>query len=189
MSVTADPVRQLPDGWAAPLIATTFLAALCCIALLWFGMSNGSFLGFMAAIFVLGLAAIGWLVPALVAMLYYRTFMLGLIAPAIVAITFALLHTDIPRSVGWALSEGSLERAEVRCTDTGLIGVYLVTHASRRAAGCHFYTDGGFMDSVGIAHLPNGVPADAVAEGGPIRDGQYGYWHINGPWYRFSQAF
>ncbi|MFF3223624.1 hypothetical protein ACFYV7_12605 [Nocardia suismassiliense] len=189
MDVTDDPVRRLPAGWAGALLATTSLAALCCVALLWLGMSDSSFLAVFAVVFVLGIAAIGWLVPALVAMLYYRTFKLGLIAPAMVAITFALAHTEIPRTVGWALSEGSFERAETQCAETGLIGVYSITRASRHDAGCHFTTDGGFMNTVGIAHLPNDIPADAAVEGEPIQDGQYEYRHIDGPWYRFSQAF
>jgi hypothetical protein len=89
MDVTADPVRQLPYGWALALKTAAVLAALCCITLLWNGMSDGFFLWPLFAVWMLEVTGIGWLVPALVAMLYYRTFKLGLIAPAIVAITFA----------------------------------------------------------------------------------------------------
>ena len=51
-------------------------------------------------------------------------------------------------------------------------------------SGCLFYTDGGFLDEVGIVYLPGG-PTDAFrAQFESIE-----LSHVSGDWYRFSAGW
>jgi hypothetical protein len=63
------------------------------------------------------------------------------------------------------------------------ISTYRVSHCQTGSSITRFYTEGGFLDSVGFAYAPDGVPAPT---GG---DGSVSYEPMTGPWYTFRQSW
>ncbi len=70
--------------------------------------------------------------------------------------------------------------------DRRIGGVYRVWQIRPVDGGCLFYIEGGLIDSIGLAHLPNGAPYLGEP---PRHDGDIGYREYHGDWYRFVQRF
>lgn len=98
-----------------------------------------------------------------------------------------MIGAGIPFEVGFRLSKPDLEATAADCIERQIlrIGVYHVWRIEVVDAGCMFYTNGGLVDSVGIAYMPDGVPY----LGQPRTDGDVGYFPIEGDWYRFLKQF
>jgi hypothetical protein len=63
------------------------------------------------------------------------------------------------------------------------IGTYRVFSCVTDGTITLFYTDGGFLDSVGFAYAPEAVPAPT---GGDV---SVAYESMTRPWYTFSQSW
>ncbi|GAA3158806.1 hypothetical protein GCM10020255_040840 [Rhodococcus baikonurensis] len=93
-----------------------------------------------------------------------------------------------PSHVAFALSKDSLEAVAADCQkslENQTIGVYRVLQVWPVGNGCRFHIEGGLIDSIGLAYLPDGAPY----LGKPRHDGDIGYQEFDGDWYSFVQRF
>lgn len=137
------------------------------------------------AFVVIGIA---WLIIAVVGWLRYRTVRRSLIAPVLVVMTAVLVVFSVPFHVGFAVSKNRLTDLAATCQPAvadNRAGVYAIRQVVAISdSGCLFYTDGGFMDEVGVVYLPGG-PTDAFrAQFESIE-----LSHVSGDWYRFSAGW
>jgi hypothetical protein len=112
--------------------------------------------------------------------------------PAIGCVTLALVRLDLPQRARFAASRAALERAAADVLSSAhhapewfsgeelRIGWFDVRYRDAIPGGVRFWIDGGFIDPVGLAFAPHGVPPD----------GSYGrYWPIQGAWFGFTVDF
>lgn len=183
-------VPDPPRWWRVAVgIILMVLVTVACGVMLWAFMAPVADFVYVAlagwALLFLGLA---WLVLALIGWIRYRAYRASLIAPLLVLVTVALVVFSVPFWIGFQVSKGGLADAAAECVDSFenvRIGVYEVRRTEKREEGCLFYTQGGLIDSVGIAHLPGGAPYI----GAPRHDGDIGYRHLYDDWYRFTERF
>lgn len=169
-------------GVVLPILVTIACAALLLAAL----QPIASFvLVIIAGYALVGLGAV-WTALAGVRLWRFRPDRRIWIAPTIVVVTVTLAVLGVPGRIGWQLSKGDLARYAEDCPATYgdmRLGVYEVYMVTPRPGGCHFYTEGGLFDAVGVAHLPGGT--DDI--GDPVQEGDIGYRHLDGDWYRFTE--
>ena len=165
------------------------MVAVACGIVLW--ASAAPVVDFVyVAIAEFGLLILGgaWIVLTWIGFQRYRASWASLLVPVLVVLTFVLSYLSVPFWIGFQVSKPALRDAADDCGATGprQLGLYDVRMV--RAAdegGCLFFTQGGLIDSVGIAYLPGGAPN----LGEPRHEGDIGYRHIEGDWYRFVQRF
>jgi len=118
----------------------------------------------------------------------FRALRVTAIAPVLVFATAVSVLLSVPSTVAFAVSKGALAAAAAECAqswDARRIGVYQVRRIQPVDDGCLFYIEGGLIDPIGLAYLPEGAPY----LGKPRHDGDIGYKEYNGAWYRFVQRF
>ncbi|WP_120802606.1 hypothetical protein [Williamsia muralis] len=181
------PVPRWWRIWQGPVLG--ILAAVTCAVVLWAAVTPVAIL-FYVLIAMWAFVAIGiaWLVFAVVGWLRYRTVRRSLIAPVLVVTTAVLVVFSVPFHVGFALSKNRLTELAATCQSSGAdnrAGVYAIRRVIALSdSGCMFYTDGGFMDKVGVVYLPGG-PTDAFR----ARFESIELSHVSGDWYRFSAGW
>ncbi|MDI9913718.1 hypothetical protein [Rhodococcus sp. IEGM 1379] len=100
-------------------------------------------------------------------------------APVLVLITLTLVMLSVASRVACAISKDSLSAAAAECSEslsTQRIGVYKVVQIWSDNTGCKFHIEGGLIDSIGLAYLPDG----ALYLGNPRCDGDIGYQEFDG---------
>ncbi|MFN3539575.1 MAG: hypothetical protein ACK40J_05850 [Rhodococcus sp. (in: high G+C Gram-positive bacteria)] len=93
-----------------------------------------------------------------------------------------------PPKVAFAVSEHSLSTAADHCVQSfegTTLGVYRVYRTQPVEGGCLFFIEGGLLNSIGLAHFPDGAPYI----GEPQHAGDIGYEEFDGDWYQFEQLF
>jgi len=170
-------------------VVTVVLVGIVCCVIVWtFVPPVVVFPWFaLASALLLGLGVV-WSVLGLIGWFGFRSLRITTIAPAVVLVTAALVMLSVPSTVAFAVSKPSLVAASAQCVQSWndhWIGVYRVWRVQPVDGGCLFYIEGGLIDSIGLAYLPDGAPH----LGKPRRDGDIGYEHYNGDWYRFVQRF
>ncbi|MBS9372299.1 hypothetical protein [Rhodococcus sp. B50] len=175
--------------WTVLSGVTTVLVALVCCVIVWtFVPPVVLFPWFALASTVLLISGAVWLVLGLVGWFRFHTLRLTTIAPVMVLATTGLVMLSVPSTVAFAVSKGSLTAASAQCAqswDDRWFGVYRVWRIQPVDGGCLFYIEGGLIDSIGLAYLPEGAPY----LGKPRHDGDIGYEPYSGDWYRFVQRF
>ncbi|MEV2223943.1 hypothetical protein AB0E01_29255 [Nocardia vinacea] len=179
--------KAAPKVWAAIMGVTTAAAGLCCAFLLWIQGADGGLPYLLLA--GIGLVCVGaiWFAAGIWGLIAYRTYLLTLLAPVLVLGAFALLLTGVMPKLSWWISRDAFTEVGTACAATSSdrwIGVYHIRHIGKYDGGCLFYTDGGLLDSVGFAYMPDGVPAAAHPGYARIE-----YTPFEGAWYRFSEPF
>ncbi|RDI49999.1 hypothetical protein [Nocardia mexicana] len=187
---TDEPARAaVPRWWTITMGAITAVAVGICAAVLWVLVSDGSSAFLVLAVWALLAAGAAWLAAVLFCSWRYRSrgWRLRAVAPVVVCCTVVVGATGIPEKIGWAVSESALDRVAAECVrpDDGRAGVYRIRTVEKHRDGCLLYTDGGFINPVGFAHFPAAAPA----LGRPRHEGDIGYEHLDGPWYRFTVQF
>ncbi|WP_327151412.1 hypothetical protein [Nocardia sp. NBC_01329] len=172
--------RPATKWWLITTVAVAALVEFCCAALVWFVASDG-WAGYpLILTSVLLVSAVLWAICALFGLVRYRAHLLSAVAPLLVAVTVAVVYSGAAERSGWQLSKGSLEAAAVECAERSgpdRIGLYTVELIESDGRECRFYTDGGLIDRVGFAYLPDGPPPEHQSSGTTYR--QY-----DGSWYR-----
>lgn len=185
MTVDAQPARW----WTIASAVTAVLVGLVCCVIVWTFMPPVVYFPWFAlASWVLLILGAVWLVIGLVGWFKFRARRATVVAPALVFATAVLVLLSVPSKVAFAVSKGSLAAESVECVQSGddrRIGVYQVLRIQPVDGGCLFYIEGGLIDSIGLAYLPEGAPY----LGAPRRDGDIGYEKYSGAWYRFVQRF
>lgn len=185
MAHVARPTRW----WTALSVVTAFLVGLtCCVIVLTFVPPVVIFPWFALASTILLILGAVWLVLGLVGWFSFRALRTTTIAPALVLTTAVLVMLSVPSTVAFAVSKGSLAAASGQCEqsfDDRWMGMYRVWRVQPVDGGCLFYIEGGLIDSIGLAYLPDGAPYLGV----PRHDGDIGYTQYSGDWYRFVERF
>lgn len=181
--------RARPQWWLWLTGITAVLVALACGVVLWSFMPPVvDFVYFALAGWALLILGAVWLVATLIGWFKYRAWRWSAAAPVIVVATLGLVMLSVPSRVAFALSEGALTEAAAECqeaTENRTIGVYRIESVRKMDGGCVFFIEGGLIDGIGLAYLPNGAPY----LGDPRFDGDFGYKEYEGDWYRFVQRF
>lgn len=180
--------RPAARWWTVTTVALAVVVAVCCAAVVWFVASDGGVVDLLLLTGVLLGLAVLWAICALFGAIRYRAYLLSALAPVMVAVTVVVVYSGAAEQVGWQVSKGSLAAVAAECarrSEPHRIGVYTIERVSREGAGpgragteCRFYTNGGFLDSVGFAYLPEGPPPDHPAS-------ETTYRQYDGSWYRF----
>jgi hypothetical protein len=185
MAVAAGPARW----WTVLSVVTAILVGLVCCVIVWAFLPPVVFFPWFAlAAWVLLILGAVWLVLGVVGWFKFRALRVTTIAPVVVLATAGLVMLSVPSTVAFAVSKGSLAAAAVPCVqswDDRRIGMYQVRRIQPVDGGCLFYIEGGLIDSIGLAYLPEGAPY----LGKPRHDGDIGYTPYRGDWYRFVQRF
>jgi hypothetical protein len=173
--------------WQGPVLG--ILAGVMCAVVMWAAVTPVTTFVCAAFAFCAGVViGIVWLVFAVVGWLRYRTVRRSLVAPVIVVTTAVLVVFSIPFEVGFALSENRLTDLAATCRPSregSQAGVYTIRRVVAIGdSGCLFYTDGGFLDDVGVAYLPGGPTGEVRARFESIE-----LRHISDDWYRFSAGW
>lgn len=181
------PVPRWWRVWQGPVLG--ILAGGMCAVVLWAAVTPvTNFIYAALAFCACVVVGVVWLIFAVVGWLRYRTVRRSLIAPAIVVTTAMLIIFSVPFQVGFALSEGRLTELAATCKPSGAdsqAGVYSIRRVVAIGdSGCLFYTDGGFLDDVGVVYLPSG-PTDEIRAGFESIE----FSHVSGDWYRFSAGW
>ncbi|MBY6364638.1 hypothetical protein [Rhodococcoides corynebacterioides] len=103
------------------------------------------------------------------------------------AATVVLAGMSVPFTVGFAMSRSSLAEVAEDCAAPGggRIGVYVFEGLEAADGGCLIYVEGGVVDQVGFAYLPDGAPR----LGPPAGEQEIGYAELDGDWYTFLRRF
>lgn len=136
-------------------------------------------------------AGVAWLVAVILALVARRFSVNVLVPPLLVGVALGLVTADSPLQARFALARPAFEGA---IADRGAagpgavcpswVGTYRISRCATSGSITLFYDrDGGFLDSVGFAYAPDGVPAPT---GG---DGSVAYAPMAGPWYTFQQSW
>ncbi|MGK9273160.1 hypothetical protein KXR83_19390 [Williamsia muralis] len=181
------PVPRWWRIWQGPVLG--ILAAVTCAVVLWAAMAPVTTLIYVVfAFWALVVIGIAWLVFAVVGWLRYGTVRRSLIAPVLVVMTAVLVVFSVPFHVGFALSKNRLTELAATCQPSGAdnrAGVYAIRQVVAISdSGGLFYTDGGFMDEVGVVYLPGGPTDTFRAQSESIE-----LSHVSGDWYRFSAGW
>ena len=168
---------------------------LTAVAILWAGSypSGGLVAGLVAAGLLL-ITGVVWLV-FLVRELIKRRFAPVALTTAVVLVLVAgaafASRIELPLLTRFAVVRPAFDRvvAERATGDNAdhcpaWIGSYRITNCRTVGTGAYFTErDGGFLNSVGFAYLPDGPPS-----GSPM-GGSITYSQLRGPWYCYIQAW
>lgn len=151
---------------------------------------GGHFSVALLAVALFGLTTVAWLVRAVLALAVRRFAPVLVVPPVLLGLVVGLGLTDLPLQARFAAARPAFEEAVAARGEAGLdapcperVGTYRIARCISVGSITHFYTDGGFLDAVGFAYAPDGVPADSY------REGAMSYDLLRTPWYTFSQAF
>lgn len=175
--------------WTAATRTTAVLVGLVCGVILWTFLPPVVLFPYFALASAVLLALGGiWVILGLIGWVRFRALRPSVTAPVLVLITVAAVAASVPSQFAFAVSKNRLTAVARECPktfDDRRIGVYRVWQIRPVDGGCLFYIEGGLIDSIGLAHLPNGAPY----LGEPRHDGDIGYREYHGDWYRFVQRF
>lgn len=175
--------------WTALSALTAVFVVLVCGVILWAFMPPVVFFPYFAlAASVLVILGAVWVGLGLVGWFRYRAVRASAVAPVLVMLTVVLVAMAVPSRVAFAVSKNALADAAHQCPQSWTdqrIGVYRIWQIRPVEGGCLFFIEGGLIDSIGLAYLPDGAPY----LGDPRRDDDIGYRPYSGPWYRFVQRF
>ncbi len=182
--------RAHPASWWTVLsVLTAVLVALVCGVVLWAFMPPVVFFPYFAlassALVILGVV---WAGLGLLGWFRYRALRASAVAPVLVVLTVVLVALSVPSRVAFAVSRNALAAEARQCPQSWTdqrIGMYRIWQIRPVEGGCLSFIEGGLIDSIGLAYLPDGAPH----LGAPRRDGEIGYTPYSGPWYRFVQRF
>ena len=183
-----DTARPAP-WWTALTGVTAVLVTLTCGVILWSFIPPVVYFPIfaLASAMLLGLGGI-WLILGLIGWVKHRSWRPSALAPAAVLLTVASVMLSVPSQVAFTMSKKSLADAARECSESFAdrrIGAYQVRRIQPVDNGCLFFIEGGLIDSIGLAYLPDGAPY----LGEPRHDGDIGYEEYAGDWYRFVQRF
>lgn len=190
-SPAATSAGTRPHAWWRWLtIAVTAVATAACLVIVWAWIPpTVVFPIFALASTVLVFVGLAWLVLVLIGWAKFRAWKLPSIAVVVVVATAIAVMFSAPSRAAFAVSQGALSDLTIKCSqsfDVEHVGVYVVRYVQPvDDGGCLIYVEGGFLDSVGFAYLPDRTPY----LGKPRRDGEIGYTPLQGNWYTFVQAF
>ena len=179
-------------------LAVTVVVGSCLAAgtILWAGSyPSGALMPELAAVLLAGITSVLWLV-FLVAGLRARRFrLLGMITAVgvvvLVGSAFAA-RIELPLLARFAIVRPAFDRivAERAAVGTGQkpcpawIGTYRISACWTYGTGTYFSErDGGFLNGVGFAYLPDGPP-----DGSPV-GGSITYSQLRGSWYWYIQEW
>ena len=143
------------------------------------------------AVAVFGLTTVAWLVAAVLALAARRFDPVLVVPPVLLALVVGVGLTDLPLRARFAAARPAFEEAVAARGEAGSgapcperAGTYRVLDCETEESITHFYTAGGFLDSVGFAYAPDGVPA------GPGSGDEAVYYELLVfPWYTFSRSW
>ncbi|MFE4500035.1 hypothetical protein ACFRFQ_09220 [Rhodococcus sp. NPDC056743] len=176
------------DWWTVLVGITALLVAGACGVVLWSVVPLVSYAYYALAIVVLAVLGAVWLILSVIGWFKFRAMRWSLIAPGLVLVTGALVMLSVPSRVAFMASQSSLVAEAQECSTSSTdrrIGAYQVRRIEPVGDGCLFYLEGGLINSIGLAYLPDGAPY----LGDPRHDGDIGYQAFDGDWYTFVQAF
>lgn len=188
MSTAASPVLRRTRRVLE--VALTVITSTAGVVSLWsVSYPSGDFGWTLTAMFsaILGLVVFtGLTVVSAVS----RRFSVGLLVPVIAAtVTLVAVRFDLPLQARFAQAQPGFERAILDRGEAGpsapcpdRIGSYRVFGCYTAGSDTFFATPGGFLDTVGFAYLPEGVPATSD-------DRLITFEHLNGPWYTYVEAW
>lgn len=187
-STPADQRRDPPAWWEASVVVITAVAAAACAVLL-YSLTPPSAMIWLLAVsgwLLLILGAV-WLVLTIIGWVRYRAWKLSSLAVIVVAVTALLAGVSAPFTVGFALSKGELAEVASDCTAPvgGRVEVYVFEGLKAVDGGCLIYVEGGVVDQVGFAYLPDGAPRLGPSAG----EQEIGYAELDGDWYTFLRRF
>lgn len=178
-----------PAAWWTVLVGITALLVACaCGVALWSAVPLASYVYFALAMAALAALGAVWLILSLIGWFKFRAVRWSFIAPALVLVTCALVALSVPSRVAFMASKDSLAAEAQECLTSSTdrrIGAYQVRRVEAVDDGCLFFIEGGLINSIGLAYLPDGAPY----LGDPRHDGDIGYQELHGDWYTFVQAF
>ena len=151
---------------------------------------GGHFTVALFAVALFGLTTVAWLVAAVLAVAARRFDPVLVVPPVLLGLVIGVGLTDLPLRARFAVARPAFEEAVAARGEAGSdapcperVGTFRIFWCSTDGSITHFYTSGGFLDAVGFAYAPDGVPADSYLEGAMSYD------LLRTSWYTFSQAF
>lgn len=151
---------------------------------------GGHFSVALFAVALFGLTTVAWLVAAILAVAVRRFDPVLVVPPVLLALVVGVGLTDLPLQARFGAARPAFEEAVAARGEAdpgapcpGRVGTYRIVRCITVGSITHFYTGGGFLNAVGFAYAPDGVPADSNLEGA------ISYDLLRSPWYTFSQAF
>ncbi|WP_194824609.1 hypothetical protein [Nocardia sp. XZ_19_231] len=176
--------RGTPSWWPLASSVIIGVVVLCCLGLLWTGISKADLDLTLGLLLSLAFTGLLWAVWSMTGLVVYRVGWISLVAPGVVVVTMGISWSGLPDRLGWWLSESAMTQAAQTCDPADgdrRIGVYSVGRVSTRDNGCLLTVSGmGLVSPAGFAYMPAGEP--------PAARGEYDeqYTHLDGSWYRFS---
>lgn len=191
MTTPAPPVRPFRRLRLAFTVATGVLTVAAATALtIAATYPRGDFAWGLWGVGLFGLAVVAWLVSGALALAVRRFSIALLLPPVLLGLTALADRADLPLRARFAAARPAFEEAVAARGEAGSgapcpdrIGGYRVFSCVTEESVTRFSTAGGFLDSVGFAYAPDGVPATAVGEGAVDYD------LVSRPWYTFSQSW
>lgn len=181
--------------WLA--ISVVISSWLTAVAMLWAGSypSGSLVVGLLAAGLAVLTAVLG-LIHIIAGLVARRVQLVAIttgIAVALIGGAAFAARIELPLLARFALVRPAFERvvAERLAADEGVepcpswIGTYRISNCRTIGSATYFTErDGGFLNGVGFAYLPDGLPAAPPTAGGSITYGQ-----LRGPWYWYNEAW
>jgi hypothetical protein len=172
------------------------------LVVLWaFSFPGVNFLAVLPCIWIVGIAALTWLVRAATYVWARRrgnhegTALWFVVAPAGAVVLALLLYGNAPLRIRWQSSRSAFQRAvpEVQAHPSDWsgwhprrVGMYTVTTVQVVGDDVIFYEKtGAFLDDAGFAYLPNG-PSKALANGS-FENPQW--FALGGHWYAWTASW
>ncbi|MFC4373855.1 hypothetical protein ACFO5K_07035 [Nocardia halotolerans] len=161
----------VPVAWNVTMVLASVATALCCARKIWADITvfdDDEF--WLTAGLLLAIPVAVWLVSVIVAGLrYVGWWRLGLLVPALLAITVALAEHSVPGRIGWLMTRSDMNQAAAACDalESGrsvrgyngeTIGLYKFHHIeSEPGKECEFYLSRHYPGvRSGFIYLPNG---------------------------------
>lgn len=187
-AILTEPLRRTRIGF---LVAAAVLAAWAATAaMIAASFPRGHFEWALLAMALFGLTAVAWLVSGILTLARRRFNLALLVPPVLLGLVLVADRLDLPRQARFAAARPAFENVIAARGEAGpgapcpaRIGTYRIGSCSTEGSVTRFSTGGGFLDAVGFAYAPDGVPAPT---GG---DGSVDYELLSGPWYTFSQQW
>lgn len=180
---------RLPAWWYWLVLAVTAAAAVACLVILWACIPpTVMYAPFVLTLSGLALLGLAWLVLAIVGWVKFRAWKLSTIAAVVVVLTGLLVMASVPSRAAFAVSQEMLGDLATECTrslEHRRVGAYALRYVEPIDGGCLIHVEGGFLDSVGFAHLPDRKPDT----GDLRRDDGIEYTELRGDWYTFVEHF
>lgn len=193
MTTAAPPAEPLPlrrNRFAFTIAAGLLSVAAATVLTVAATFPRGHFELALWGIGLFGLAGVAWLVSGVLALAVRRFNVALLLPPVLFALMVGLDRSDLPLRARFAVARPAFENAVAARGEAGpgapcprRIASYGIGPCVTEGSITRFYTGGGFLDAVGFAYAPDGVPASTGGEG------SVDYELLTGPWYTFSQSW